>query len=411
MLLLHLMSFLCPEKVRAIYVDHQLQSSSEQWGEFVFAQCQQLNIPCIVQAVNVAEGNLESQARSARYQAYSQHIQPNEILLLAHHQQDQAETLMLRLLSGAGIHGLSAMREIDCRENLTIWRPLLNISHEQICQWATQLNVQNIQDPTNNDTHYDRAWCREELWHILQSRFPKMQQALSRTSYLMQDAEDILHEVLQQDLSACGNDIELDLKIFDQLNAPRQRQLLSSWMKGEGQYRPSFDMVERIQNEVIHSKKDAQASLHWNGFYYVRYQEKLYRIAKEDYLAEKTVSGDLENIQFQLNREIPLLSGVYKIQSENIGLSSALLNEKLIIEQRKGSEKIHLYGRIGSWPLKKAIQEAHIFPWQRHTIQILSIDNVMLGVFTPKGFWLAQSVYCEVGGWQPKLMNKDQTHR
>ncbi len=238
-----------------------------------------------------------------------------------------------------------------------------------------------------------------------------MQQALSRTSYLMQDAEHILHEVLQQDLSACGNDIELDLKVFNQLNAPRQRQLLSSWMKGEGQYRPSFDMVERIQNEVIHSKKDAQASLHWNGFYYVRYQEKLYRIAKEDYLAKKTVSGDLENIQFQLNDKIPLLSGVYKIQSENIGLSSALLNEKLIIEQRKGGEKIHLYGRIGSWPLKKAIQEAHIFPWQRHTIQILSIDNVMLGVFTPKGFWLAQSVYCEAGGWQPKLMNKDQTHR
>ena len=71
---------------------------------------------------------------------------------------------------------------------------------------------------------------------------------------------------------------------------------------------------------------------------------------------------------------------------------------------RQGGEKIHLYGRIGAWPLKKAIQEAQIFPWQRHRIQILSIDNVMLGVFTPKGFWLVESAYCEVGGWQPNLI-------
>jgi len=78
-----------------------------------------------------------------------------------------------------------------------------------------------------------------------------------------------------------------------------------------------------------------------------------------------------------------------------------LLNQHLKLTRRQGGEKIHLYGRVGSWPLKKAIQEAQIFPWARHTIQILSTDNVMLGVFTPKGFWLAQSAYCEAGGWLP----------
>lgn len=71
----------------------------------------------------------------------------------------------------------------------------------------------------------------------------------------------------------------------------------------------------------------------------------------------------------------------------------------------KAEKKIHLYGRVGHWPLKKAIQEAQILPWLRHTIQILALDNVMLGVFTPKGFWLAQSSYCEAGGWQPNLIS------
>ncbi|NNH39857.1 tRNA lysidine(34) synthetase TilS [Acinetobacter terrae] len=406
MLLLHLMSYLYPEKIRAIYIDHQLQEISADWGQFVSDQCASLNVPCIVETVKVQAGNLEHQARSARYQAYSKHLKSNEILVLAHHQQDQAETLMLRLLSGAGVHGLAAMKQVDVREKFTIWRPLLDISREQICQWATQLNVQNIEDPTNLDTHYDRAWCRHELWSVLQKRYPKMQQALSRTSYLMQDADEILQDVLQQDLALCGSATELDLKKLSQLSNARQRQLLSAWMKGQDTYRPSFEMVERLLHEVIESKSDAQAALHWNQYYYVRYQQKLFRLRPEEYLAEKSESNiSTQVICLELKNKIEVLSGQYVAETAKIGLSATLLGKELNLVMRQGGEKIHLYGRIGAWPLKKAIQEAQIFPWQRHRIQILSIDNVMLGVFTPKGFWLAQSEYCEVGGWQPNLIS------
>jgi len=402
MLLLHLMFFLCPEKVRAIYIDHQLQALSADWGKFVAHQCQQLNIPCIIQPVHVASGNLEQQARNSRYQAYLQHLQADEILVLAHHQQDQAETLMLRLLSGAGVDGLAAMKQIDVRENLTIWRPLLDISREQICQWASDLNVKNIEDPTNADTHYDRAWARQTLWPVLSQRYPKMQAALVRTSELMQDAQDILQEVLQQDLAYCGTETQLDLGKFLQLSKSRQRQLLSAWMKGKQQYRPSLAMVERVQREVIHAKQDAQAALHWQGFYYVRYQQQIHRLTAETYLAEQQqVQTSPKTIKFALKDSVQVLSGKFIIAPAQLGLSAALLQQPLHLQQRQGGEKIHLYGRVGAWPLKKAIQEAQIFPWARHTIQILSTDNVMLGVFTPKGFWLAQSAYCEAGGWLP----------
>ncbi|WP_081401187.1 MULTISPECIES: tRNA lysidine(34) synthetase TilS [unclassified Acinetobacter] len=402
MLLLHLMFFLCPEKVRAIYIDHQLQALSADWGKFVAHQCQQLNIPCIIQPVHVASGNLEQQARNSRYQAYLQHLQADEILVLAHHQQDQAETLMLRLLSGAGVDGLAAMKQIDVRENLTIWRPLLDISREQICQWASDLNVKNIEDPTNDDTHYDRAWARQTLWPVLSERYPKMQAALVRTSELMQDAQDILQEVLQQDLASCGTETQLDLGKFLQLSKSRQRQLLSAWMKGKQQYRPSLDMVERLQREVIYAKQDAQAALHWQSFYYVRYQQQIHRLTAETYLAEQQqVQTSPKTIKFALKDSVQVLSGKFIIAPAQLGLSPALLQQPLHLQQRQGGEKIHLYGRVGAWPLKKAIQEAQIFPWARHTIQILSTDNVMLGVFTPKGFWLAQSAYCEAGGWLP----------
>ncbi|MFA2915487.1 tRNA lysidine(34) synthetase TilS [Acinetobacter pittii] len=406
MLLLHLMSQIFPHKIRIIYIDHQLQSKSAEWGELVAKQATHLNIPYTIQKVQVTDGNLEAQARQARYQAYLQHLQANEILVLAHHQQDQAETVILRLLSGTGVDGLAAMQSIDHRVDMTIWRPFLDLTREQIAEWTTQLEIEYVVDPTNYDIHYDRAWSREELWPFLQNRFPKMQQALSRTSYLMQDASEILEEVLKADLQNCGTDECLDLTQLLKLSSARQRQLLSVWMKGDGQYRPAFEMVERLKNEVIDSKSDAQAALHWNQFYYVRYQHHLYRLSRQVFLAEKLnpVETEMEHY-FQLGEIVECASGQFQITQKNMGLSASLLNKKLKIIRRQGGEKVHLYGRVGQWPLKKAIQEAHILPWLRHTIQILVIDNVMLGVFTPKGFWLAQSPYCEQGGWQPDLIS------
>ena len=406
MLLLHLMSSLFPQKVRAIYVDHQLQRMSSDWGEFVLNTCQQLQVPCSIVPVRVAEGNLENQARNARYQAFAEHLQDNEVLVLAHHQQDQAETLMLRLLSGAGVQGLSAMSVIDVRAQMTLWRPMLELSREQICQWAAQWDVQNIEDPTNADPDYDRAWCRQILWPVLEQRFPKMQQALTRTSVLMQDADEILAEVLASDLEKCGHSHYLNLEPLLALSVARQRQLLSHWMQGEAIYRPNFAMVQRLITEVIEAKQDAQAALHWQGYYYVRYQQQIFRLTADMYLAEQQVSILPDQAQiFDLGQAISVLSGRYLIQAQAFGLSKTLLGRQLILSPRVGGEKIHLHGRVGTWPLKKALQQAQIFPWLRHTIQILSIDNVMLGVFTPKGFWLAQSEYLVVDGWQPKLIS------
>ena len=405
MLLLYLLSEIFPNRVRTIYIDHQLQTSSTEWGELVQRHAQLLNVPCILQKVDVDEGNLEQQARQARYQAYQQHLQHNDVLVLAHHQQDQAETLLLRLFSGTGVHGLAAMQSVDIRPDMTIWRPFLDLSREQIALWSQQLGFDYVIDPTNYDTHYDRAWCREVLWGVVQQRFPQMQSAISRTSYLMQDAVEILEDVLQQDVQACITDQTLNLTLFSKLSAARQRQLLSTWVKGECLYRPSYDMIQRLQNEVILARPDAQASLYIKPYYYVRYQKQLYRLTYQQLYAEKLSSIPISSTDiYQMGQIIQVIAGTFHIQTQDIGLSSQLLGKKLSLYRRQGGEKIHLYGRVGQWPLKKAIQEAQIVPWLRHTIQILVVDDVMLGVFSPKGFWLAQSSYLEQNGWLPHLI-------
>lgn len=406
MLLLFLLSEIYPNRIRAIYVNHQLQAPSRAWGELVQAFCKTLDVECIVQAVEVSQGNLENQARTARYQAFSQHLQADEILVLAHHQQDQAETMLLRLLSGTGVKGLAAMQCYEQREQFNLWRPLLQLTREQIGQWVEQLQLPFVNDPSNLDQHYDRAWCRGQLWPMLQQRYPQMQSALARCSQLMHDADQILQEVLLQDWQSCGNTEQLDLEKLQQLSLARQRQLLSAWMKGEQTYRPALQMIKRLQQEVIAAKSDAQAALHCNGYYYVRYQAVIYRLPQQQYLAAKQKVDNVvaHEVHLEIAQKLLLASGQFQIQNTNIGLSPQLLQQKLWLQSRQGGEKIHLYGRVGRWPLKKALQEAQIFPWQRHTIQILSIDNVMLGVFTPKGFWLSQSEYCEAGGWVPQLI-------
>ncbi|RZF50157.1 tRNA lysidine(34) synthetase TilS [Acinetobacter halotolerans] len=406
MLLLSLMSELFPKKIRTIYIDHQLQPSSAMWGDVVQCHADIHNVPCIIQKVDVRAGNLEQQARQARYQAYLQHLQPNEILVLAHHQQDQAETVLLRLFSGAGVNGLAAMQQIDVRKEMTIWRPFLDLSRAQVEQWSQQIGLEYVTDPSNQDIHYDRAWCREVLWDVLQHRFPKMQAAVARSSYLMQDAAEILDEVLQTDWQQCATFDELNLTKLKELSHARQRQLLSSWIKGDAQYRPSYDMVQRLQQEVILAKPDAQATLHVHPYYYVRYQKTLYRLSHEVLYAEKlSILPDVISQRYLLGQSIQVAAGRFKIESQSLGLSPLLFGRELQLLKRQGGEKIHLYGRVGHWPLKKAIQDAQILPWFRHTIQILVVDNVMLGVFSPKGFWLAQSEYLVQGGWQPSLIS------
>lgn len=404
MLLLHLFAFLFPMRVRAIYIDHQLQDPSASWGQFVqdFALKQQID--CVICPVAVSQGNLESEARKSRYQAFQQHLQADEVLVLAHHQQDQAETVLLRLLSGAGVTGLGAMKAIDLRDDMMIWRPFLDLSRQQIETWATSIHLRHITDPTNIDTHFDRAWAREVLWPVLTARFPKMQTSIARTAILMQDAQDILAEVTQADLKACVQDEVLDITCFSDLSLARQRQVVSTWMMADTHYRPSFQMVDRLLNDVIHARVDAQTALFCKPYWYTRFQGKIYQLMPDQYRAKDLDIITETDIQFTMHCPVRVLSGDFTVlPKQKIGLSDQLLGQSLRLVTRQGGEKIHFYGRVGRWPLKKAIQDAHIFPWLRHRVQILYRDNAILGVFTPQGFWLAHSDACQQGGWLPKL--------
>lgn len=452
MLLLHLLADLIPQRLYVLSVDHQLQQASAAWSDFVLHHCQKQNIPCQIIPVQIQAGNLEAQARQARYHAFQQHLKPQDILVLAHHQQDQAETVLLRLLQGSGVSGLSAMQEIEWRKlhrntpcnipsqcdlfqsdlspnslvscfslshednNLNpyhssqldiaqyvLWRPLLTLSRQQISQWVHQLNIEYVDDPMNHDEHYDRVWCREQLWPLLEQRFPRMQEGIARCATLMQDADSILYEVLQQDLKQCVDSQQrLNIECLNQLSLPRQRQLLSVWMQGEDSYRPPFAMVERIRTEVITARQDAQSVLHHASYDFVRFDGYLYRYPQAVWQALQTTPQQ-QTIRFDARVQHQIALGHVTVEMANFGIDRALLSEALTLIARQGGEKIAFYGRKGHRILKKELQARKIAPWFRHQTQILMYHNTILGVFTSTGFWLAESVYCGNDGWLPNL--------
>ncbi len=412
MLLLELLAELIPERLQVVSIDHQLQVDGAQWSAFVADYCKQKAISCHIIAVHVAPGNVEAEARKARYQAFFQVLTPNDVLVLAHHQQDQAETVLLHLLQGSGVSGLAAMREYELRDfeqgQYWLWRPMLSLSKEKIHVWATQTAIPYVDDPMNFEIKYDRVWCREVLWTQLAQRFPAMQNNITRCATLMQDAEAILADVLQQDMAQCIVQQQLSLDRLSQLSLPRQRQLLSVWMQGDQVYRPPLAMVERLQSEVIAAREDAQSVLHCGDYYFVRFDGCLYRYPSSVWLALQTIAPPYQ-LCLQLEQSHRIALGRLSVQRTTaIGLDMTLLGQVFSLISRKGGEKITFYGRKGRRVLKKELQAAKIAPWKRHQIQILMYHNVVLGVCTPQGFWLAESPYLQVGGWLPYIQDVNE---
>lgn len=410
LLLLYLLADLIPERLTVLTIDHGLQAESAAWCEAVAGHCAKHRIRYEIIAVQVGDGNVEQQARYARYAAFESRLQPNDILVLGHQQQDQAETVLLNLFRGAGVGGLAAMQTFEQRKfayrhqpaQYGLWRPLLTLTRQQIEMWTLQFGLSAVDDPMNHDTDYDRVWCRQQLWSVIEARFPHMQQAIARSSRILHDAQHILHEVLQQDFQSCqGDSNSLDLDRLQQLSLARQRQVLSFWLQAEQAFCPPSAMVERLQREVIAARDDAQSVLHWQSYYFTRYINRLYRFPARCW-HQWQHSPLPTDIRLNDQQSIEIALGTVSVIQASYGLDTMLLGCRLRLIARQGGERFAQPNRP-TQTLKKQLNAAKIAPWLRSQVQCLMYNDVLLGVFTPLGFWLADTPFCVKNGWLPQL--------
>ncbi|WP_313714220.1 tRNA lysidine(34) synthetase TilS [Pseudomonas sp.] len=225
--------------LRALHIHHGLQPAADAWPAHCQTVCDKLGIELQVIHVQVSPGaSLEQAARDARYAAFKQILGPGEILFTAQHRDDQAETLLFRLLRGAGLRGLAAMPAQRPLGQGSLVRPLLATSRQQLHDYAQTNELVWIEDPTNVDTTFDRNFLRAAVFPPLQQRWPQASQNMARCAEHLGQALGLLDELAQGDLATAGEGAapawaampSLDLAALTCLSPARQRNALQYWL-------------------------------------------------------------------------------------------------------------------------------------------------------------------------------------
>ncbi|MGN4047477.1 tRNA lysidine(34) synthetase TilS [Pseudomonas sp. SM4] len=242
--LLHLLASLAKFEslppLSAIHIHHGLQAAADAWPQHCQSVCDALGVPLLIERVKVQPGaSLERAARDARYAVFSSLTQTDNVLLTGQHRDDQAETLLFRLLRGAGVRGLSGMLAQRPVGQGTLIRPLLDISRAELEEYAQAHQLRWIEDPSNQDRQFSRNYLRHQVMPLLSARWPQAQASMARSAAHLREAQGLLDELAQIDLAqaATAHDYawlglpSLELAPLAALSAARQRNAISHWLE------------------------------------------------------------------------------------------------------------------------------------------------------------------------------------
>jgi tRNA(Ile)-lysidine synthase len=386
--LLHVLSVLRTDhcfSLSAIYIDHGLQATSTEWGRHCARICTALDVPYVVRRVRVegiAEEGLEAAARRVRYATLAAALEPEDILLTAHHNDDQAETVLLQLLRGTGVAGLAAMPIQAVFGVGRIVRPLLGFSRTALRNYAQEHRLAWVEDPSNQEPHLRRNFLRTEILPLLARYWPAHASLLARTARHAAEAMGLLDEVAETDLAACRHAVAhspqaLSINALAALSPARQRNLLRYWLRRQGFLAPATSQLEEVLAYAQTAPRSQQARVCWPGTEVWRYRDLL--------VAMSTQHAPDPALDVAWDLRAPLdLPGVGRLQAVPIrgqGLSCARLKEKsLHVRMRSGGETLMLPGRGHHHALKKLLQAEGVPPWLRARLPLFYADHELAAV-------------------------------
>lgn len=409
--LVHLLAGQQPKlPLRLIHINHQLQADAVQWA----AHCQQfadfldLHLTILNISVDLQAGlGLEAAARQARYNAIAEHIDGNAVLLTGQHLQDQAETVMLQLMRGAGNRGLSAMAFQSNWQNMTIVRPILNIDRPTLLAYAQQHQLKYLDDPSNNDIKIQRNYLRHQIWPLLKNRWPALNQTLSRSAAHLSESQILLDELAANDLQIIEANIPagtINCQRLLALSPPRQRNVLRFFLHKLMLPLPSTMILQRIIDEVCAAKIDAAPLVEWAGFAARRYAGKLFVQVQLPQISadwQKLIYAP-ESLQLPDGRWLN-----WQLRDGN-GLSTSMIKKGLLVRFRQGGENIQLAGHKQHHDLKNCLQQWRIPPWQRSRIPLLFAGKELVAI---SGYAISEKALSQIDeqGWWPFVSAADTT--
>ncbi|MGZ8196697.1 MAG: tRNA lysidine(34) synthetase TilS [Methylosarcina sp.] len=368
-------------KITAVYVHHGLQAEADFWAQHTARTAEDLAVDFILLPVNAFAGKRESPeeaARNARYAALKELIDVNDVLLVAHHLEDQLETVMLQLMRGSGLRGLSGMPEKMAFGRGFLLRPLLSTPKRIISDYACRHRLQWVEDLSNQRSDYDRNFLRNEVLPLLKQRWPGCAVTVARAARHCAEADTLMTEVageiFDQILDPDDNTLSISrLRIFDRA---RQQLAIRHWLLMNGLRMPSRDFVLRLLNQVAAAKDSGHPALFSQGHWIRRYRDKLYCLAHSEPETQRNIVWPSTQAGIPIGKYRSLH---WKVSSAGISLEKWLQSE-IVIKFRTGGEKIGLPGRAGRHSLKNLYQEAGIPPWERERIPLVYLNEQLAAV-------------------------------
>ena len=364
----------------AVHVHHGLSANADSWVQQCQKWCVDAGIELAVEYVELSlQGqSLEECAREARYQALAKHLNSGDILLTGQHSDDQLETFLLALKRGSGPKGLSAMAKQMPFKGATLIRPLLDISREQIAQYAHANALQWVDDESNQDTRFDRNFIRHQITPVLKQRWPHIHSAVQRTSELCAEQEALLEELLSSTLaSAMSGDGSLSIEFLAQQSERVRTQLIRMWFTYMGLKMPSRDHLAKVWQEVAITRQDANPVLNLSGGQVRRFTERLYWVNSVEDVTCWQSSVQL-NQSVILPDELGSLKLVNSVQG-NLSLQALQTAPLRIIFDPEGLSA-HPVGRGHSRKLKKLFQEYGVPSWLRRRLPILICGDQVVAI-------------------------------
>lgn len=378
--------------LRAIHVDHGLQETSRAWARQCRAHARGLQVPLIVRRVQVRcqKGeSVEAAARAARYAAFAGLLRTDEALLTAHHLEDQAETVLLQMLRGAGIAGLAAMPARAPLGKGWLLRPLLEVPRSALRDYARERGWDWIEDPMNADLRFDRAYVRHELLAPLRVRWPAAARSLARTARHAGDARQLLADVAARDLLAAADGPDLAVPVLRRLADDRRRNALREWIVRQGSRVPDTRRLVEIAGPMLAARADALPQVTWDGGSVRRHGNRLVcepqgAVGRANEVAaahrEQPAPGEW---RWQETPVIwlPGARGRIGVQADTHGtLDLDLLPAALLVRWRLGGERLRPRRGGPSRSVKRLLQDARIAPWARAAVPLVYAGDRLVAV-------------------------------
>jgi len=365
--LLHLLARLLPrERLRALHVHHGLHADADAWARHCEGVCAQLGVALGVVRVDVARDSgdgLEAAARHARHAAFADALNAGEVLALAHHRDDQAETFLLRALRASGVDGLAAMRAWRPYAHGFLWRPLLAQPRAALLAWAQAEQLRWIDDASNADTDLDRNFLRHRVLPALRERWPHADAMFARSAALAAEATDLLAD---EDAAALASVRTMDAATLSvpallALPASRRARLLRRWIAQLGLPPLPTQGIAHVEADLLDAAADAEAGFAWAHARVRRWRDLLH--------ASMDASPLPSDWLVAWHGESPLTLP----DGATLALIGApAFDQPLRVRARQGGERITLPGRSHSHALKHVLQDLGVPPWRRERLPLLT---------------------------------------